>query len=72
MWLLPQERVLAPRMLLHSRRFSMFDCLVLAFYAADSIENWGVFLSYDWESKSNMCDFFAILFCDVTSDYYDS
>ncbi len=50
----------------------MFDSLILAFYAPDSIENWEVFLSYDWESKCNSGDFFAILFCDITSDYYDS
>ncbi len=62
MWLLPQKRVLAPRTLFHSRRFLMFDCLILAFYSADSIENWGVFLSYNRESKSN---FFCNLFSNV-------
>ncbi len=66
MWLLPQKRTLAPRTIFHSRRFSMFDRLVLAFYLADSIENWGVFLSYDWKSKSNVYDVFAILFRGVT------
>ncbi len=40
----------------------MFDRLVLAFYSVDPIENWGVFLSYDWELKSNMCVFFFLQF----------
>ncbi len=31
----------------------MFDRLVLAFYLVDSVENWGVFFSYDQESKLN-------------------
>ncbi len=50
----------------------MFDRLVLAFYVADSIENWGVFLSYDRESKSNACDFFAVCSAVLPGDYYDS
>ncbi len=49
----------------------MFDCLGLAFYSADSIENRGVLLSYDRESKSNACDFFAICSVVLPGDYYD-
>ncbi len=49
----------------------MFHCLVLTFYSVDSIENWGVFLSYNQESKSNACDFFAIYSVALLGDYYD-
>ncbi len=49
----------------------MFDRFVLAFYSADYIENWGVFLSFDQESKSNASDFFAICSVVLTGDYYD-
>ncbi len=34
----------------------MFDFLILTFYWVNSIENWGVFLSYNRESKSNAGD----------------
>ncbi len=50
----------------------MFDHLVPAFYSADSIENWGVFLLYDRELKLNACDFFAICSVALPGDYYDS
>ncbi len=37
----------------------MFDRLTLVFYSADSIDNCGVFISYDRESISNACNFFC-------------
>ncbi len=51
----------------------MFDHLVFAFYWADSIENCGVFFSYDRdrESKMNTCDFY-VLFSVVFSVDNDS
>ncbi len=70
MWLLPQKRSLALRTLFHSRRFLMFDRLVLAFYLADSTENCGEFLSYNQELKSKVCDFFAICSMSLPGDYY--
>ncbi len=47
----------------------MFDWLVFAFYWADSIENCGVFFSYDQELKLNACDFFVILSVTFSVDY---
>ncbi len=49
----------------------MFDRLILAFYSTDSIANWGIFFSYDRESKSNVCDFFTICSVVLPGDYYD-
>ncbi len=44
----------------------MFDRLLLTFYSADSIENWGVCLLYDGEAKANTYDLFAVLFYGIT------
>ncbi len=52
---------------IHRTRFSMFDRLVFTFYWADSIENCGVFFSYDWDLKLNACNFFCNFFCGVIS-----
>ncbi len=49
----------------------MFDHLILTFYSEDTIENGGVFLSYNQESKSNACDSFAICSVTLPGDYYD-
>ncbi len=49
----------------------MCDRLVFTFYWADSIENCGVFFSYDRESKLNGCDF-LVIFSVVLSVDYDS
>ncbi len=67
------ETRLSTQKVISQQEVSMFDCLVLAFYSVDSIENWKVFfLSYDWELKSNACNFFAICFVALLCDYYDS
>ncbi len=42
---LPQKRVLAAKMMIFHKKFSMFDRLVFAFCWADSIENCGVLFS---------------------------
>ncbi len=47
----------------------MSDLLVFAFYWANSIENCGVFFSYDRESKMNACDFFVIFSVAFSIDY---
>ncbi len=67
MWLLPQKRALAPKTIFHWRRFSICDRLDFTFYWPDSIENCGVFFSYDRESKLNSRNFFCNFFCGVIS-----
>ncbi len=58
------------KMIFHRTRFSMSDRLVFAFYWADSIENCGVFFSYDRESKwttAIFCNFFVAFSVDYDS-----
>ncbi len=47
----------------------MFDWLIFAFYWAGSIENCGVFFSYDRESQLNACEFFVIFSVVFSVDY---
>ncbi len=47
----------------------MFDRFVFGFRWADSIENCGVFFSYNQESKLNARDFFVFFSVMLSADY---
>ncbi len=47
----------------------MFDRFVFGLYWADSIDNCGVFFSYNRESKINACDFFVFFSVAFSVDY---
>ncbi len=66
------EMCLSTQNVISQQEVSMFHHLVLVFYLGDFIENWGVLLLYDRESKSNVRDFFAICSAALPGDCYDS